>query len=175
LWEDTFQPVTRQLLATVADTQRLMGIDVTLCCADAAGWRDAVAIWGACTATRGWQPDTQPEPWRPAAYGACCSAAPWRLHLCNCSHAVHPLHAATGGGRHEGCSACCLLEPDTAVQAPHRRSTSFGGSGFALPGDPTDLLRSDLVTSKVILALCLLCLVALADAFCMPPSSALAL
>jgi len=40
-----------------------------------------------------------------------------------------------------------LLNP--ALQAPHRRSSSFGGTGFSLPGDPTDLLRSDLVISKV--------------------------
>lgn len=35
------------------------------------------------------------------------------------------------------------------AQASYRRSTSFGGNGFALPGDPTDLLRGELVTSKV--------------------------
>ena len=42
-----------------------------------------------------------------------------------------------------------VLQPAAATQAPHRRSTSFGGNGFALPGDAADLLRSDLVTSKV--------------------------
>jgi hypothetical protein len=41
------------------------------------------------------------------------------------------------------------MQRGTTMQAPHRRSTSFGGNGFALPGDAADLLRSDLVTSKV--------------------------
>ena len=116
-----------------------------LCHICAAGWCDAVAFRGASAAAHNWQPDAQPQPRRPAAHGVCSRAV---TDSCSGADMVATLP-------HGACKSKVLriveavLIGATVVQAPHRRSGSFGGNGFALPGDAADLLRSDLVTSKV--------------------------
>ena len=73
-----------------------------------------------------------------------------------CARALSPMLADTVAALPYGkCTSKLMLivltlPVGTVVQAPHRRSGSFGGNGFALPGDAADLLRSDLVTSKVV-------------------------
>lgn len=74
--------------------------------------------------------------------------APLRRMATSCLHCLRCMRPA-GGAHCRTMYSSVLLQPSTTVQAPHRRSTSFGGNGFALPGDAADLLRSDLVTSKV--------------------------